>query len=74
MMNSIRTVIVITVLAISLLSNAQAATWPLRLSAAGKYLEYQDGTPFLVVGESAWYLGRQVKTPQKSSPIWTTST
>ena len=39
---------------------AYAVNWPLRISANGKYLEDQDGVPFLIVGEAAWSLAAQL--------------
>jgi hypothetical protein len=38
----------------------QAVKWPLRISANGKYLEDQDGLPFLIVGEAAWSMAAQL--------------
>jgi PKD repeat protein len=38
----------------------QAVNWPLRISANGKYLEDQDGLPFLIVGEAAWSMAVQL--------------
>jgi hypothetical protein len=31
-----------------------AVSWPLRVSASGRYLEDQSGVPFVVVGDSPW--------------------
>jgi len=31
-----------------------AVAWPLRISGSGKYLEDQNGVPFLIVGDAAW--------------------
>jgi hypothetical protein len=33
---------------------AQAADWPLRISAHGRYLEDQDGVPFPIIGDAGW--------------------
>lgn len=32
------------------------SSFPLKKSANGRYLIYQDGTPFFLLGDSAWYL------------------
>lgn len=37
-----------------------AVSWPLRMSASGKYLEDQSGNPYLIVGDAGWELTTQV--------------
>src|SRR4029453_39145 len=39
----------------SSLSTALAApAWPLKINPGGRYLETQDGTPFLIAADTAW--------------------
>jgi hypothetical protein len=35
--------------------------YPLKVSANGRHLEYQDGTPFLVVADAAWQMLRRLR-------------
>jgi len=55
-MKSVKTLIAVLVVLFSISTNAFAVNWPLKVSASGKYLEDQSGTPFLVVGDTAWSL------------------
>lgn len=40
--------------------SANEVGWPLRISIQGKYLEDQNGTPFLIVGDTAWSLAGEL--------------
>lgn len=50
-----------------LVDGADAADWPLRINANGKYLEDQTGTPFLIVGDAGWELTTQISDSQAIS-------
>ena len=41
--------------------DSYAASWPLRISAGGRYLEDQSGSPFLIVADAGWELTTQIR-------------
>jgi hypothetical protein len=41
-----------------------APAWPLRVNAAGRYLEGQDGKPFLIAADTAWCMVNGLTDPE----------
>lgn len=50
-----------------LVDASDAADWPLKINANGKYLEDQAGTPFLIAGDAGWELITQISDSQAIS-------
>lgn len=55
------TILVLFLTALSFyVGDCRAVDWPLKISTSGKYLVDQSGTPFPIVGDTAWSLAGQL--------------